>query len=954
MSSRLDYYFRQKVTESELDLGFEMLEQADRDFARDIGIFGLIEGIVASEKAGVPDISVDVSGPGYAYDQLGQRIVLPAAQNVSLANDLNAVPTAVQDPGNEKIISLFVKFDRALSDLRTDGNSQQVYFRRDESFRFVVRQGGEAPAGTAAPPPLQSDEILIVDATRSYGQTQILNANLSPNPDVPGDLGRRQNFIFAHAASVAIDSGGFNTLDPVTDDVQSALQEIDDELTDHFGATARHHAAADIDFVPHGNVASTDVQSAIGEVIDELAATATPGAGLVGYGGGSSWLDGTTNPATTVEAQLDKIVSDLSATSGAPKLGAAARTGSPNALAAGSVRSQLDALLAHLNDHENEASGAHAASAIAYAGGNNWRGGRTNPATTVEAQLDKIISDLAAQTANDDGAERIGTQASGAMTAGSVRSQLDNLDGRATTAQTTVDDHIADALGAHAASAISYAGGGNWLGGRTNPAATVEAQLDKIISDLGATNANDDGAERIGAQAAGAMPQGSVRSQLNDLDGRATTAQSTADNHIAAASGAHAATAISYAGGGNWLGGRTNPATTVEAQLDKIISDLAAQAANDDGAERVGAQASGAMPVGSVRSQLNNVDGRVTTAQSTADTAQTTANTAQSTADAAQTTAGTAQATADAAQTAASTAQTTADNHIADATGAHAASAISYAGGDNWRGGRTNPAASVETQLDKIITDLAAQNANDDGAERIGAQAASGSPNSLTAGSVRSQLNALLGLVNLAALVDQANTWSQTQTFSAEPGVQYPTTSAMRLLLYVPSSTAPLRIYADATNVWITLNAEWTGTQWQASVAGNYRAAFRMYRTAFYFYHQSTDPDTWTTWTYGLQLDLSATNKEFVDVGSSGIRQRAYTGWEGYCNGTSGAGGPWNYPFRFAATPSTVTFSQTSKFPSGAWDTEPTLWMHNETGGTWFGYPGATGTTYWSASVTAY
>ena len=82
-------------------------------------------------------------------------------------------------------------------------------------------------------------------------------------------------------------------------------------------------------------------------------------------------------------------------------MGAAATAGSPNALTAGTAKSQLDELLGHINDHENDASSAHAASDISYAGGGNWLGGRTNPATTVEAQLDKIITDLAAQTASD-------------------------------------------------------------------------------------------------------------------------------------------------------------------------------------------------------------------------------------------------------------------------------------------------------------------------------------------------------------------------------------------------------------------------------------------------------------------------------------------------------------------------------------------------------------------------
>jgi hypothetical protein len=59
---------------------------------------------------------------------------------------------------------------------------------------------------------------------------------------------------------------------------------------------------------------------------------------------------------------------------------------------------------------------------------------------------------------------------------------------------------------------------------------------------------------------------------------------------------------------------------------------------------------------------------------------------------------------------------------------------------------------SVLAAIDKIITDLADTAAADDGAERIGAQATAGSPTSLSAGSVRSQLDALLAAVNARVL----------------------------------------------------------------------------------------------------------------------------------------------------------------------------------------------------------
>lgn len=58
----------------------------------------------------------------------------------------------------------------------------------------------------------------------------------------------------------------------------------------------------------------------------------------------------------------------------------------------------------------------------------------------------------------------------------------------------------------------------SWLGGRTFPAqATLNAALSKLITDLAATSASDDGAERIGAEGHGFVSAGSIRSQLNAM-----------------------------------------------------------------------------------------------------------------------------------------------------------------------------------------------------------------------------------------------------------------------------------------------------------------------------------------------------------------------------------------------------------------------------------------------------
>jgi len=76
------------------------------------------------------------------------------------------------------------------------------------------------------------------------------------------------------------------------------------------------------------------------------------------------------------QAAINKMVDDLSsATAGTPgdsKVGADAVTGTPNALAAGTVDAQISTLLGNVNSHITNATGAHTASAISVAdAGNN-------------------------------------------------------------------------------------------------------------------------------------------------------------------------------------------------------------------------------------------------------------------------------------------------------------------------------------------------------------------------------------------------------------------------------------------------------------------------------------------------------------------------------------------------------------------------------------------------------
>lgn len=419
MANRKDLYFRQRVTEAELDAAFADLEDADHNLAADLGFTGVLANAVVSPHAPVPNLTVDISGPGCVLDQLGQRIFFSALQNVNVAQDDNAVATTVSAAGKEKVVSVFVRFDRALSDPRIDGNSQTVFFVRAESFQFSVVQGAEADAGATVPPALRADAILLADVTRRFGQAQIVDDAIS--------IARRQDALFLTGAPRSLRRGR----------TSEALADLLAFYNAHVGGTADRHPAAAIDYA----------------------------------GGNTAWADGTQNPATSVEAQIDKMLADLAAAGGAGKIGAAATNGAPGTLAAGSVKSQLDALLGLQNSHVAAGAGAHPASAIGYAVGSAWKDGTANPATTAQAQLDKVVKDLVA----DAGAARIGAGARP-----------------------------------------------NWLDGLVNPAGvSLLTALGKIITDLADQTANADGAARIGAGTSGTLPQGSVRSQLDALNASA-------------------------------------------------------------------------------------------------------------------------------------------------------------------------------------------------------------------------------------------------------------------------------------------------------------------------------------------------------------------------------------------------------------------------------------------------
>ncbi|WP_338869446.1 hypothetical protein [Myxococcus stipitatus] len=158
-------------------------------------------------------------------------------------------------------------------------------------------------------------------------------------------------------------------------------------------------------------------------------------------------------------------------------MGADAVPGTPNLLPAGTVDAQLSSLLGFFNTHQGAATGAHHASAIA-ASPHGYVSG-----TSVQAQLQEVLTRLGETTANSPGASRVGGDALAgtphALPAASLRQQVAAL-------LDFINSHVTQGAGAHAASAVSVADAGNLL-----TAATVEAALTEVLSAFGSGHFRD-------------------------------------------------------------------------------------------------------------------------------------------------------------------------------------------------------------------------------------------------------------------------------------------------------------------------------------------------------------------------------------------------------------------------------------------------------------------------------
>jgi hypothetical protein len=441
---RKNFFFRQKVTEQELDSAFDAVEQGVQDFVASFEFVGVATNAQVTEHAPA-NFTVDVQGPAYIYDKLFQRISFSADQNLNCAVDENGAATDVVGAGNEKYLSVFAHFQRLLSDPRTDGFGDTIYFEEAESFKLRLVQGAEAPSGTASRPPLDSTDILLADIRIVYGQTTIVNANIDDS---------RAELVYQLSGS-PLDINERS----LTDVLQAMLDEINSFTSGLPGDLADQTAPDDgatligIDSIAPSYGLYTSPQGTLKAMLADFleklqvyGSPSTPGSARIGSNSLGSGLFSLA--AGTVSAQLAEICDNLrwntSTADGASHVGMEAFSVGDFALARGSVRSGLSDLLTQLDHNSSSPDGASRVGFLQY----NSPNGRFDISDRdVRTALTYVIDRLDNETSSPYvGSDAIGSMALGWLSAGSLRSQINAIQGAVARKQVTNDVYASTAF----------------------------------------------------------------------------------------------------------------------------------------------------------------------------------------------------------------------------------------------------------------------------------------------------------------------------------------------------------------------------------------------------------------------------------------------------------------------------------------------------------------------------
>lgn len=168
---RSDFYYRQIVTDAELNQAFDDVAAMAAQLVTDLdGAWGVLNGLEVTEQS-VPDLTVQVAD-GVATDEAGARIPVtggPATRDLS-----SYVPST---PGESVYVRMYVAHDTDLQDPRLDGNNDPVDYRQLDSFVFSEEAG--TPAGSPTKPAIAANKVLLATVLLAEGQTTIEDTDIS-------------------------------------------------------------------------------------------------------------------------------------------------------------------------------------------------------------------------------------------------------------------------------------------------------------------------------------------------------------------------------------------------------------------------------------------------------------------------------------------------------------------------------------------------------------------------------------------------------------------------------------------------------------------------------------------------------------------------------------------------------------------------------------------------------
>lgn len=225
---RFNFYYRQKVKESELDELQDHIEAADRRIILDTVGQGIITGGAVTQRAAGANLSVDVDAM-IAYDALGRRVAWDAPGNADCSKDHTGASTAVTT-GQERWITVTAQFRRVETDERVDGLGQTVLFHQAESYLLRVLAGAAAATGNAVKPTAGANEIILCDVKITPGKSTIVNADINTD--------RRPIVVYHTADQIRLVDSAERFAGA---SVEEALVELDDAATVHEGKTTAAH-----------------------------------------------------------------------------------------------------------------------------------------------------------------------------------------------------------------------------------------------------------------------------------------------------------------------------------------------------------------------------------------------------------------------------------------------------------------------------------------------------------------------------------------------------------------------------------------------------------------------------------------------------------------------------------------------------------------------------------------